>query len=119
VLPPPPPFLFTADASTQDPGALVGVCLCLFVLRAGLVTSVVGCETDSCDTRSLHGLGVLMSEHLHGKGNVVESNGGFNINNGAPSQWVRDIVIEGNVVKASDADKALQVAPEMLVRILA
>ena len=46
--------------------------------------------------------------------NTVDSNGGFNIANGANTTFIRDIIIEGNTVLKSDSDKAMQVSPAML-----
>jgi hypothetical protein len=46
--------------------------------------------------------------------NIVDSNGGFNIAAGGFTASVRDVVIEGNLIQQSDADKALQVSPLMV-----
>ena len=48
------------------------------------------------------------------RGNVADNNGGFQIASGAFTRSVRDVIIEGNVVLLSDADKAMQISPEML-----
>ena len=47
------------------------------------------------------------------RGNVVDSNGGFQIASCLFTKSVRDVIIEGNTVQLSDADKALQIAPQM------
>ena len=47
------------------------------------------------------------------RNNVALSNGGFNINGGQATVNIRDVVIEGNVIEQSDADKAMQIAPAM------
>ena len=45
--------------------------------------------------------------------NIALSNGGFNINGGQATVAIRDVVIEGNAIERSDADKAMQIAPAM------
>ena len=51
-------------------------------------------------------------------GNVVESNGGFNVNNGQPvnGDVIRDVVLEHNIIRNSDVDVAFQIAPSLFVR---
>eukprot|EP00040_Diaphanoeca_grandis_P015116 m.76958 g.76958 ORF g.76958 m.76958 type:complete len:898 (-) comp24959_c0_seq1:84-2777(-) len=50
------------------------------------------------------------------RGNVVDNNGGFNIGNAADTPSIRDVIIEGNTIKQSDADKAMQISPVMVNR---
>ena len=48
------------------------------------------------------------------RGNVAQSNGGFSIATGAYTGSVRDVIIEGNAIRRSDLDKAMQISPLMV-----
>ena len=68
----------------------------------------VGIKVDSHTTRDWTQLAATMAVIY--RGNVVDSNGGFNVANGLPTTAVRDVVIEGNRISDTDADKAMQIS---------
>jgi hypothetical protein len=47
------------------------------------------------------------------RGNTASSNGGFSVAASAYTNSVRDVIIEGNAIYQSDADKAIQISPLM------
>eukprot|EP01043_Picozoa_sp_COSAG02_P010393 COSAG02_NODE_364_length_23758_cov_17.250011_16_plen_133_part_00 len=68
----------------------------------------VGIRVDSQTTRDWTQLAATMAVIY--RSNTVDSNGGFNVANGLPTTAIRDVVIEGNRISHTDADKALQIS---------
>jgi hypothetical protein len=82
-----------------------------FYNGASFSVSAVGIKVDSHTTRDWTQLAATIAVVY--RGNVVESNGGFNVANGVPTNAIRDLVIEGNRIAQTDADKAMQISPAL------